>query len=839
MKWTTRTIALLFIASSLMSTNLFSQATKITRRVMTDDEFNRLKEKEGVFEEGKNYNIVIDGHGTGLRPPTEEQWEEMRRVACVADRIESPGNLVRASHDNSATRWFPPIGTQDGEGSCVTWACGYYTKTFQEAKEHDWDLSGCIWVGGYFGHPSSAYQDKIFSPDFIYHQVNGGGDWGSTYFDVLNLLERVGCCTWEKMPYDPTNSTLWPDEDAWREAPWYRSLTGYGYMWVYDETGLENLKQLLAGGNVAIISIDAGYYSTLSDEDLWTVHDYTATGTNHANAVVGFDDDFGPYTEEGDPSRRGAFKVANSWLVGGWENVPDGFYYISYECMKQRLGYVMFYENRLDYEPEMISVFHLTHDRRGECETTVGIGPPVSPDLAKPFDRYDFNGGDHPFPSNMMVMDITEFMPHMSGLADNFFLSIEDGGSATTGTIDFFSIERYDDYASGVPVETRVSPSPPLNTRNGSSVCAYTAPAIRSVGSMIDDSEGNNDGNPDPDERVALSVTLENLGLTAVDVSAELTTADPYLSIEQSIAGYGDLESGAEMTSLTAYLFSVAGDCPDPHVATLILDIAGAGGAYSTRDSLYVGIGDITGFFDDMEGGTAGWTHRAMTAGYLDQWHQSMQRAHSGTTSWKFGDQGEGNYADGADGGLISPPFLLAANSKFSFWHWMDAETETEQTAWDGAIVMLSVDNADWVQIAPVGGYPYTITPNPASPFDPGTPCLSGSHDWTLVRFDLSDYQGLAQVMFRFGSDSYVTEEGWYVDDLRVEECGDCNGDGRITIDDAVYLKNYCYHTPPGSPAPAGTGDVNQDGRMTIGDAAYLITYLYRGGPPPCQPPGR
>jgi hypothetical protein len=608
---------------------------------------------------------------------------------------------------------------------------------------------------------------------------------------------------------------------------------------VHTDAGIEDLKQLLVGGNLGIISIDAGYYSSLSSEDLWTVHDYTATGTNHANTVVGFDDDFGPYTEEGDSNRYGAFKVANSWLVGGWENVADGFYYISYECMKQRLGYTMFYENRLNYEPEMVSVFHLTHSRRGECETTVGIGHPLSPGLAKPFDRYDFNGGDHPFPSNLMVMDITEFIPHMSGPADNFFLRIDDGGSGTTGTIDFFSIERYDDYASGVPVEIHVSPSPPLNTRSTSPVSAYTAPAIRSVGSMVDDSDGNSDGNPDPGETVELSVTLENLGLSAADVSAELTTEDRYLSIDVSTADYGDIPSGEDVTSLTTYLFSVRRNCPDPHVATLTLDIASTGGVYSRRDSLYVGIGDVTGFFDDMEGGADRWTHQVVTPGYVDQWHQSTQRAHSGSTSWKFGDEGEGNYADGADGGLISPPFLLAPSSKFSFWHWMDAEIETETTAWDGAIVMLSVDNADWVQITPVGGYPYTVTPNPASPFAARTPCLSGSHDWTSVRFDLSGYEGLAQVMFRFGSDSYVTEEGWYIDDLRVEECGDCNGDGQISIDDVIYLKNFCYQTPPGSPEPAGAGDVNGDGRLTIGDAAYLIAYIYRGGPPPCQAPER
>ncbi|KPJ50857.1 hypothetical protein AMJ40_01735 [candidate division TA06 bacterium DG_26] len=64
-------------------------------------------------------------------------------------------------------------------------------------------------------------------------------------------------------------------------------------------------------------------------------------------------------------------------------------------------------------------------------------------------------------------------------------------------------------------------------------------------------------------------------------------------------------------------------------------------------------------------------------------------------------------------------------------------------------------------------------------------------------------------------------------------QCGDCNGDGRITIADATYLVAYIYR---GGPAPIGQGDVNLDGRTTIADATSLVAFIYRGGPPPCQP---
>ena len=343
----------------LMSSILVAQETRAMRRAMTAQEFERLREKVGVYEQGRNYNVVVDGFGTGLRPPTAEEWEEMRKVECVVDETEGSEMALPSSHDNSATKWFPPIGNQDGEGSCVSWAYGYYTKTFQEAKEHDWDLSACVWEGGYYGHPSSEYQDRIFSPEFIYHQVNDGVDEGSSSADNAKLLERIGCCSWERMPYDGSNWTRWPDEDAWREAPWYRSLTGYTEMWVQTDEGLEDLKQLLYEGNLAIISVNAYFYGDLTPEDLWTLDNYPLPSLIHANTVVGYDDDFGPYSEGGNPDTYGAFKVANSWGKGSWENVPDGFLHISYECMKQRVEWVEFYENRVNYEPQMVSVFQL------------------------------------------------------------------------------------------------------------------------------------------------------------------------------------------------------------------------------------------------------------------------------------------------------------------------------------------------------------------------------------------------------------------------------------------------------------------------------------------------
>lgn len=55
---------------------------------------------------------------------------------------------------------------------------------------------------------------------------------------------------------------------------------------------------------------------------------------------------------------------------------------------------------------------------------------------------------------------------------------------------------------------------------------------------------------------------------------------------------------------------------------------------------------------------------------------------------------------------------------------------------------------------------------------------------------------------------------------------GDANGDGEITISDAVYLVNYLFRSGP-PPNPMENGDVNCNGAVSIEDVILLINYLF------------
>jgi hypothetical protein len=254
-------------------------------------------------------------------------------------------------------------------------------------------------------------------------------------------------------------------------------------------------------------------------------------------------------------------------------------------------------------------------------------------------------------------------------------------------------------------------------------------------------------------------------------VWATLTSLEPLVQVLSDSAGFDDLPPEAEAASAPAYSLQIGEEITGLLTCPLVLDIESEEG-YSTADTLAVLVG-ASGFGDNMEDGEGEWVHEVVSQGYVDHWHLSQQRSHSDSSSWKCGDTGSGSYFHYEDGGLVSPPILLAQNSTLTFWHWMHAENYNLYWAWDGGLVEISTDGgAHWEQIFPVGGYPYAIyesAPSAGCPFPAGTPCYSGSHDWQEEQFDLSAYSGRIHLRFRFGSDQYTEKEGWYIDDVKVD----------------------------------------------------------------------
>jgi len=247
------------------------------------------------FEYDQGGNVVIDGHGTGWLGFRENDipWLE-KNVKKIVGLKEY--TMLPDSADNSDSQYFPPIGNQGNVGSCVAWSFGYYTNTYYNAIKHGWDLSSATWIGGYYGNPSPAYQDRIMSPNFVYNQINSGLDDGAYYVDAIDFISSIGESSWEKFPYEtnPENGTMnyctdWPGEQAYREAPLYRNDKGtLYYVQVTDLSDIATLKSLVDSGYLVSVSIDANQYSHMTSNDVWNAATYHVVSTNHANTIVGY-----------------------------------------------------------------------------------------------------------------------------------------------------------------------------------------------------------------------------------------------------------------------------------------------------------------------------------------------------------------------------------------------------------------------------------------------------------------------------------------------------------------------------------------------------------------------
>jgi len=174
-------------------------------------------------------------------------------------------------------------------------------------------------------------------------------------------------------------------------------------------------------------------------------------------------------------------------------------------------------------------------------------------------------------------------------------------------------------------------------------------------------------------------------------------------------------------------------------------------------------------FYEHVEMGTNGWTH----AGANDVWHLDTRRHYSTSNAWHLGSGPGGSYPDAANASLYMPALYLDQPADLVFRHWAKMEYDIDQNDdhyWDGGVVELSTNGgASYAHIFPEGGYPHRITDNPDSPFAPDTPCYGETVGWEEAVFDLSAFTGATvNIRFRFGSDFYVVDEGWYIDDIQI-----------------------------------------------------------------------
>lgn len=340
------------------------------------------------------------------------------------------------------------------------------------------------------------------------------------------------------------------------------------------------------------------------------------------------------------------------------------------------------------------------------------------------------------------------------------------------------SSRDYDGRATQVAVRGVTDSAPVMHA----AIEVESAPIPVIAGFTLIEVSGNADADVDPGETWDVAVRLYNRGLAGAAIGGVLScgVADA-VTIDSPESDFGAMGAETLAGGDPPFRFTLL---PGVGLDAVPFTIAVRDGATPLVDlPLTIGVSDPLGMFQ--------WTHGAGTAGYGDQWHVSSHRNHSpgGSFSWKCGGPGGGAYGDLVDAVLVSQVIPLATVEAIRFWHWIDAEDDTAWRAWDGGVIEGSIDGGPWVQLTPDGGYPYRIIENPASPFDPGTPCFSGTYDWSQVRVDLTGLSGnYIRIRLRFGSDGYVTGEGWYLDDFSIEGTIDPAGAPDIGIRAGVAM---------------------------------------------------
>ncbi len=158
----------------------------------------------------------------------------------------------------------------------------------------------------------------------------------------------------------------------------------------------------------------------------------------------------------------------------------------------------------------------------------------------------------------------------------------------------------------------------------------------------------------------------------------------------------------------------------------------------------------------------AAWSH----GGLNDAWCVTTNRTWNGDAVWYCGSAASRTYPDGCHARLDTPPFTVGAGGGLLFRQWIKTEYDAGTHYWDGAVIRVSSDGgATFTLIEPTHGYPALITDNPDSPFAADQPCLAGDGGgWETLLLDLAGYAGQNVIVrFEFGSDLYISDEGWYV----------------------------------------------------------------------------
>ena len=214
------------------------------------------------------------------------------------------------------SRYFPNIGDQAQQGSCVAWSSGFAARAYYaEVVEHR-DIS---------------LPENIPSPAFVYGAIHQPGPanspctGGSSAADALELFKTHGVGSLKDFPYDgrdDASACAYLTKAQMAKGTDFK-IAGYQQMQTW-----EDVKSELAQGNPVMVgaSLDDGFMSLHGPQGagMWTSGpiDPNAPYDGHEFVLIGYDD------------QLQVFKFINSWSPEWGDN---GFGRISYATAQNRI----------------------------------------------------------------------------------------------------------------------------------------------------------------------------------------------------------------------------------------------------------------------------------------------------------------------------------------------------------------------------------------------------------------------------------------------------------------------------------------------------------------------
>lgn len=300
---------------------------------------------------------------------------------------------------------------------------------------------------------------------------------------------------------------------------------------------------------------------------------------------------------------------------------------------------------------------------------------------------------------------------------------------------------------------------------------------------------GDGNGRLDPGEGAALAFSVQQGAVKRTATGAVLTlrTDDPYLTLADPRRSLGALGPRATWSCQGAPLpVAVDAACPNGHLAEITFAFAWDGGACERAVLLPVGPAAAL-FLDDFESGASAWT-------LAGTWGLTEESSHS--PSHALTDSPGGDYANGVNAAaqLASPLDLTAVAEPVLTFRTRHALEEL----YDYGYVEGSRDGVVWQRLAGLTGT---------------------RSDWQERRVPLAAFAGESAVRLRWRlrTDTYVKDDGWYVDDLAV----------------TAYPRANLPPSPPAAVAPVAGARVNQPVTLTVlnaqdADGPGPLTYGFR-----------